>query len=82
MAPETTAQRSLAIDVTSASFALAAGERPVGIHCNAASTINGALIGDNSELAWILPAGFSPYAFRSINMSSTTKNGMRILFNK
>jgi len=81
-APEDTAKRSTVVDVTSASFALATGEQPIGIHCNAASTITGALVGDSAETAWVLPAGRSSYAFRSINTSSTTKTGMRILFSR
>ena len=75
--------KSEAVDVTSASWAYAnttAGSRPVGIFCNAASTINGALMKDASETAWVLPAGFSPLAFKSINTSSTTKTGMRIIY--
>lgn len=75
-------QRSEAIDVASASWAIDTGstERPVGIWCNAATTITGALVGDKTETAWVIPAGFSPLAFRSINTSSTTKNGYKVLY--
>lgn len=74
--------KSETVDVTSASwaFALTNGKRPIGIHCNAASTITGALLGDAAEVAWVLPAGFSPLAFKSINTSSSTKTGMRIIY--
>jgi hypothetical protein len=78
-APDSTARRSIPIDVTSTPFALSAGEHPIAIHCNAASTIVGALTCDKDEATWILPAGRSEYAFRSINTTSTTKTGMRIL---
>ena len=77
--------RSVAIDVSSASYAFDPTKGPplpIGIFCNAASTITGALIGDSAEIAWILPAGYSPLAFRSINTSSTTKTGMRAIFEK
>lgn len=78
-------KRSKVLDVTSASWGLdpvadGGGSRPVGIYCNAASTITAALLEDANEAAWILPAGFTPLAFRSVNTSSTTKTGMRIIF--
>lgn len=74
--------KSEAVDVTAVSWAWASTHtrRPIGIFCNAATTIVGALLGDASEVAWIIPAGYSPLAFRSINTSSTTKSGMRILY--
>lgn len=74
--------KSEAVDVTSVSwaFTLTNGKRPIGIFCNAAATINGALMGDAAEIAWILPVGFSPLAFKSINTTSTTKTGMRIIY--
>lgn len=77
-----TGQRSVAIDVTSASWKLdeASNQRPIAIQCNASTTITGALIHDASETAWVLPAGVHFLAFRSVNTSSTTKNGYKVIF--
>ena len=85
MSDEQVGRRSTAVDVTSTSWTLgttAGAYAPVGIHCNAAATITGALVGDASESAWVLPIGFTPLAFKSINTSSTTKTGMRIIFRR
>ena len=73
-------RKSIAVDVTSASWALSGQIEPIGIQCNVASTITGALIGDSAETAWILPVGYTPLAFASINTSSTTKSGYKIIF--
>ena len=78
-----TGYKSEAVDVTSASWALTmtnTGRRPVGIHCNAESTIVGALLGDTAESTWILQPGTTAYAFKSINTTSTTKTGMMIIY--
>jgi hypothetical protein len=82
MTPSQTAFRSEVVDVTSTVWAFSgtATQRPIAIHCNAASTIVGALMRDATETTWILPAGVTPYAFKSINTTSTTKSGMRILY--
>lgn len=88
MSHEIVAKRSVAVDVTSAGWALNATNapnniQPIGIHCNAATTITAALIGDTGNPSvWVLPAGFSRYAFRTITTASTTKNGFRILFGR
>ena len=71
------------VDVTSASWAYSnatAGRRPVAIHCNAQSTIVGALMNDAAESTWVLPLGTSEYAFKSINTTSTTKTGIKIIY--
>lgn len=78
-------KHGVAVDVTSASWSLDSLSRnddPIGIHCNASTTILAALTGDSSETTWVLPAGYTPLAFRSINTSSSTKNGYRIIFEK
>lgn len=83
MSRELVGRRSVAVNVTSASWTLgntAGTYKPIGIFCNAASTITGALCGDTTETAWILPAGYAPLSFRAINTSSATKSGMHIIF--
>lgn len=82
MSNEAVGRRSVPVDVTSASWALAEARPPVGIHCNAASTILAALVNDVSETAWVLPVGYTPLAFKSINTSSTTKSGIHIVFER
>lgn len=72
--------RSVAIDVTSASWVNTASVAPIAIHCNADTTITGALAHDASETQWILPMGTTPYSFKSINTSSTTKSGYKIIY--
>lgn len=76
-----TAFRSESVNVTTTSWALGNVRiRPVGIHCDAQTTIVGALCGDSAETTWVLPAGSSAYAFKSIATSSTTKSGFKILW--
>jgi hypothetical protein len=76
-----TAFKSTAIDVTTATWTWAdSTRRPIGIHCNAESTIVGALVNDADVGTWVLPAGPSAYAFRTITTASTTKNGFKILY--
>jgi hypothetical protein len=72
--------RSESIDVTSSSWAATAPQMICGTYCDAASTITGALVGDTTESNWILAAGYSPLAFRSINTSSTTKSAIHVLY--
>lgn len=74
--------RSEVIDVTGGSWAcLGTHGQPVGIFCNAATTITGALSGDANETSWVLTAGVVHWlSFKSINTSSTTKTGYRILY--
>lgn len=82
---EIVAKRSVAVDVTTDSWVLNAERNvlPIGIHCNTATTITAALVGDTSNpVVWVLPVGFSRYAFRTITTASTTKNGFRVLFGK
>lgn len=83
MSRDQVGKRSEVIDVTIVSWAapVTSGSLiPIGIHCNAASTINGALSGDATESAWILPAGFTKLSFRAINTTSATKTGIRIIY--
>lgn len=77
-----TAGTSESLDVTTVSWTWAntGTRRPIGIHCNAESTIVGALINDRATSTWVLPAGPSAYAFRTITTASTTKNGYKILY--
>lgn len=74
--------RSESIDVASASWACAGTHgQPVGIYCAAATTITAALSGDAAETAWVLTAGVVHWlSFKSINTSSTTKSGYRVLY--
>jgi hypothetical protein len=77
--------KSQAIDVSSVSwafdFSISTAKRPVGIHCNAETTIVGALMRDTAERTWVLSGGLThPLAFRSINASSTTKSGFAIIY--
>lgn len=76
-----TAFKSTAVDVTTATWTWAdSSRRPMGIHCNATSTIVGALIGDADVSTWVLQPGQSALAFRTITTASTTKNGFKILY--
>jgi hypothetical protein len=78
-----TGYKSEAINVTATAWALTmtdTGRRPVGIHCNAESTIVGALLQDATEQTWVLQPGTTAYAFKSINTTSTTKTGMMIIY--
>ena len=75
--------RAEAIDVTTVSWAMPTGSvaAPIGIYCNAATTITGALVNDTTETSWVLAAGvMHPLSFRSINTSSTTKNGYKVIY--
>jgi len=82
MIPICTGFRSESIDVTSASWAcVGTYGQPVGIYCAATTTITGALSGDAVEAEWTLTAGAIHWlSFKSINTSSTTKNGYRVLY--
>lgn len=68
------------IDVSAADWTQPAQTEPIGIQCNAATTITGALVGDKTETSWVLPAGCWPLAFRVIKTTSTTKTGFKVLF--
>lgn len=72
------------VDVTSTAWAFSfanTAKRPVGIYCNADTTIVGALMHDTAEHSWVLTGGTThPLAFKSINTSSTTKSGFAILY--
>jgi len=74
------AYRSVAVDVTSASWANSDLNAPIGIYCAADSTITGALAHDATETDWVLVAGIHPLSFATINTSSTTKSGYKILY--
>lgn len=78
-----TAFSSIPINVTTDTWTWTPGSRaPIGIHCNAESTIVGALVGDSATDTWVLPAGTSPLAFRTITTASTTKTGFKVLFTR
>lgn len=77
-----TATKSEPVDVTENDWNWGSNRtrRPVGIHCDAESTIVGALFGDAAVDTHVLPAGSSAYAFRTITTASTTKTGLHILY--
>ncbi|MGE5789218.1 MAG: hypothetical protein ACM3ZE_31805 [Myxococcales bacterium] len=77
-----TAFRSEDIDVTTVSWTWTntRTRRPIGIHCNAESTIVGALINDAEVSEHVLQAGSTALSFRTITTASTTKNGIKVLY--
>jgi hypothetical protein len=82
MIPVCAGFRSESIDVTLTSWACPGTHgQPVGIFCAAATTITGALSGDAAETTWVLAANVVHWlSFKTINTTSATKNGYRVLY--
>lgn len=72
--------RSETLNVSVTSWVCTSSPAPIAIHCDAQSTIVGALAHDAAESTWVLQPGTTPYSFKSINSSSTTKTGIKLIF--